>query len=352
MHQQTLEIYQDSMQNRLKHAKDCKSTHFMYASNPIGKESVYNPKSVTQDFEGFDKIYYENAKATTVVDLKKNFKRGIQTHWTFHNRQHDGFSQIKPQQKFITRNNDARMKVKELKKDLEKEHFSIGNGESHFNTTNKELMRSSSMPTLGEDSSKNDYKIKKMMSNHHFNFGKYKPDFNSTVNANYKDHETKERAKSVVKNKLDSSVPLSHPFQTGKIKFTAKLKQDFDNEKSKKFYIPTTTRAVKEASNFSLGRKTSLKDNYHTMNSSLSNLPRISHANFISGFAKGDSNREKVQKFRKTNFNIGSPVMGQIPGSTTHDAFKQHPKDQYKIKGMYKQGFKARNIKVSVPMKN
>lgn len=38
--------------------------------------------------------------------------------------------------------------LKTLKEDVAKEHFTIGSGPSHFNTTNNELMKSSSMPDM------------------------------------------------------------------------------------------------------------------------------------------------------------------------------------------------------------
>jgi len=38
--------------------------------------------------------------------------------------------------------------VKNMKKDVSKEHFVLGGGKSHFGTTNKELMKVASMPDL------------------------------------------------------------------------------------------------------------------------------------------------------------------------------------------------------------
>ena len=86
--------------------------------------------------------------------------------------------------------NIYRVKPEELRKDLGKEHFSIGSGKSYFNTTNKELMRSSSMPNLEDGLIKsNNSKINKMMRNHHFVFGQHKVDFRSTANDNLIPHQ-------------------------------------------------------------------------------------------------------------------------------------------------------------------
>jgi len=83
-------------------------------------------------------------------------------------------------------------KLNKLKAEICKENFTFGNGQAQFNTTNKELMRSSSMPNLGEGPPiKNSSKIKKMMRNHHFIFGNNKADFSSTFNDNFIPHKIK-----------------------------------------------------------------------------------------------------------------------------------------------------------------
>jgi hypothetical protein len=53
---------------------------------------VYDPKSINHDYQDFDKHYLKEIKATSVARLKKNLIMGQQTHWTFHNRHHDVFS--------------------------------------------------------------------------------------------------------------------------------------------------------------------------------------------------------------------------------------------------------------------
>lgn len=77
--------------------------------------------------------------------------------------------------------------MKKLKEDVSKEHFTFGSGPSHFSTTNKELMKSESMPTLDSKAAKLGLKknIKQMMTNHHFDFGNDKSDFLSTFNTNF-----------------------------------------------------------------------------------------------------------------------------------------------------------------------
>jgi len=83
------------------------------------------------------------------------------------------------------------------------------------------------------------------------------------------------------------------------LKVRAVIKPTSDAFKSLKYYIPSTTRAVKEQSNFTIGAKSSLKDNYQTTNSaSIGNLPKIEHANFVAKVG-GPNAKEQSLKFSK-----------------------------------------------------
>jgi len=44
------------------------------------------------DYADIDKEYLRSINSRSVADLKKNFKDGNSTHWTFHNRKHDAFT--------------------------------------------------------------------------------------------------------------------------------------------------------------------------------------------------------------------------------------------------------------------
>mmetsp|Transcript_17116 Transcript_17116/g.15080 ORF Transcript_17116/g.15080 Transcript_17116/m.15080 type:complete len:328 (-) Transcript_17116:26-1009(-) len=326
----------------------------MYGTRDSNTNGVYNPKSVSQDFVEVDQHYLSNMKATTGSDLKKNYKRGIKTHFTFHNRPHNGFAPMQT----ASKNPKVAIKAEKhqaqkLKDDISKEHFSLGKAKSDYSTTNKELMKSSSMPNL-EDSTKYNSKIKKMMRNHHFDFGKNKPEFSSTFNSNFVEHkidrsESVSQAKKYAQSKSKSSVPLQNALFNGDLKIKTTLKPNSDAFKSMKYYIPTTTRRVKEKSNFTIGAKKSLVDNYQTSTSSMGNLPELAHANFINSLSES---KEKTLKFRKTNFNLGSPTERGFPNTLNQDTFKEHHKESYRIKGIYKQGFKAKNKKNNLSLKH
>lgn len=47
---------------------------------------------------------------------------------------------------------------------------------------------------------------------------------------------------------------------------------------------------------------------------------------------------------------IGSSVNQEFPTSNNKEAFKPHQKEFYKIKGMYKEGFRAKNNKINIKM--
>lgn len=92
-------------------------------------------------------------------------------------------------------------------------------------------------------------------------------------------------------------MPLSHPFQNTQFKMNAVIKPTSDAFKSLKYYAPSSNKAIKKQSNFIIGRKNPLKDNYKTTNAAIANLPLIDHANFISGSNQNSTSKENTQKF-------------------------------------------------------
>lgn len=93
------------------------------------------------------------------------------------------------------------------------------------------------------------------------------------------------QVKPTIKPKIKSSI-------------NSAIKPTSDAFKSLKYYIPTSTRAEKEQSNFTIGSKSNLKDQYKTTsNSSVGNLPEIEH-NFINRLPNVDK-REQLYKFSK-----------------------------------------------------
>ena len=75
-----------------------------------------------------------------------------------------------------------------LKQEIGQEHFKIGTNAPTYLTTNKELMKSNSMPNIRDFKTQNqeNKQIKEMMRNHHFEFGTDKPQLSSTSRDYYK----------------------------------------------------------------------------------------------------------------------------------------------------------------------
>lgn len=102
----------------------------------------------------------------------------------------------------------------------------------------------------------------------------------------------------MVRSKSTSSVPLTSQLNGGSFQIKPTIKPSSDAFKSLKYYIPTSTRAEKEQSNFTIGTKSNLKDQYRTTsNSSVGNLPEIEH-NFINRLPNMDK-KEQLYKFSK-----------------------------------------------------
>jgi hypothetical protein len=67
--------------------------------------------------------------------------------------------------------------------------LSFSNGQSYYNTTNTEMMHSSSVPDFKlHKISRNDGRVNLNMKNHHFDFGKAKPSFKSTFSSSFVPH--------------------------------------------------------------------------------------------------------------------------------------------------------------------
>lgn len=117
-----------------------------------------------------------------------------------------------------------------------------------------------------------------MHRNHHFDFGRDKTEFRSTFDANFTAHNIKGTHKhdiplDITSNQLlqtsknskiltlkcssphISSIPLSHYSSQKFLKVGASIKPTSDALKSLKYYIPTTSRADKEKTSFTLGIK-------------------------------------------------------------------------------------------------
>ena len=184
-------------------------------------------------------------------------------------------------------------------------------------------MRSSSMPDLTQNSvvnSKDTFKIKKMMRNHHFNFGTQKADFSSTFQDNFTVHNLKsnfsktqlfieakaEPSKTLMKSKSQSSVPLSTQPNNSTFKFQPKvgatLQLTSNAKKGLKYYIPTTTRANKQASNVQIGFQRPQKDDYQTTTASaiggFPNLTGLQKGGFV-GKIENENRKEELNKFSK-----------------------------------------------------
>jgi hypothetical protein len=109
--------------------------------------------------------------------------------------------------------------------------------------------------------------------------------------------EPKLSHKDLARSNSTSSVPMKTQLKNGSF-YVKPTILNSDAFKSLKYYIPAPTRAVKKQSNFSIGSKDNLKDQFRTTtNSSVGNLPEIEN-NFLNRFP-GVEKREQLNELSK-----------------------------------------------------